>query len=188
MPKSLFNRLLIVCAVCVALPGNAALAEDETGRKGILANPYDFSQPPELPEIDAPTQEQIRDAIDRGVAYLIKSQRKSGAWGSATQTKGLNIYAPVPGAHDAFRCGTTSLSISSLLEVAPNNSEAMEAVAGDRVNRLEDGAELVRRVLVEDADALEEVLGDGHDAVDVARLDAGVDVSAHGGRVDHLAI
>lgn len=124
----MLKLFLTVLALFVVLPGNAALAEDEPARKGILADPYDFSRPPELPEVDAPTQDQIRDAIDRGVRYLIAAQRKSGAWGSATQTKGLNIYAPVPGAHDAFRCATTSLAIAALLEVAPNNSEAMEAV------------------------------------------------------------
>lgn len=93
-----------------------------------MADPYDFSQPPTLPTLDGPTEPEIQAAIERGIQFLLAAQRESGAWGAATQTKGLNIYAPVPGAHDAFRCATTSLCISALLEVAPDNPQAMAAV------------------------------------------------------------
>lgn len=129
---------MFACHCCYASPqeelaqGEAVAdetrVEAKSKRSGILADPYDFSEPPVLPKIDAPSQEEIRESIQRGVNYLVQAQRKTGAWGSATQTKGLNIYAPVPGAHDAFRCATTSLCISALLETAPGNADAMRAV------------------------------------------------------------
>lgn len=90
---------------------------------------FDTSKPPVLPEIEAPTEAELSESIDRGIQFLINKQNPNGSWGSATRTKALNIYAPVPGAHHAFRAATTSLCISALLESAGDNPEAMEAVA-----------------------------------------------------------
>lgn len=67
-----------------------------------------------------PTKREIRDSIDRGCEFLKTKQNKDGSWGSARQTKGLNIFAPVPGSHRAFRLAVTALSISALIE---NKSE-----------------------------------------------------------------
>lgn len=70
----------------------------------------------ELPQVNASTVEEIAAAMERGIDFLLADQNANGSWGSATRTKGLNIYAPVPGAHDAFRTATTALCISALLE------------------------------------------------------------------------
>ena len=59
---------------------------------------------------------QIFNAIDRGCAFLLENQNDNGSWGSATQTKGLNIFAPIPGSHRAFRLAVTALSTSALIE------------------------------------------------------------------------
>ncbi|HAY82634.1 MAG TPA: hypothetical protein DCY79_22735 [Planctomycetaceae bacterium] len=66
--------------------------------------------------------------MDRGVAFLLKVQNPNGSWGSATQTKGLNIYAPVPGAPHAFRAGTTGLCIAALVETAGDDPAASAAI------------------------------------------------------------
>lgn len=100
---------------------NFAVAEDANSI-------FDTSTPPILPEIDAPTDAELSESIDRGIQFLIQKQNANGSWGSATRTKSLNIYAPVPGAHHAFRAATTSLCISALLESAANKPAAMEAV------------------------------------------------------------
>ena len=63
-----------------------------------------------------PESNNLESAISDGVQFLIEHQNKNGSWGSARQTKGLNIYAPVPGAHDAFRTAVTAMSISALIE------------------------------------------------------------------------
>lgn len=97
-------------------------------RQGILADPFDFSQPPALPDIDEPSLEEVRASIKRAVNFVLSAQNKNGSWGSPTQTKGLNVYAPVPGAHHAFRAATTSLCIAALLETASQNDEALAAV------------------------------------------------------------
>lgn len=89
---------------------------------------YDFASPPELPAVEAPTDETIRQAINRGLQFLIEDQNPNGSWGSATRTKGLNIYAPVPGAHDAFRTATTALCICALLESRQDRPEITESI------------------------------------------------------------
>ena len=125
-------NLSLLAAIAITAIGQAEDAASksptDSGRAGILANPYDFSSPPPIPKFDAPKQSEIQESISKGVDYLIGAQRESGAWGSATQTKGLNIFAPVPGAHDAFRCATTSLCIAAMLEAATDNPKAMKAV------------------------------------------------------------
>lgn len=98
-------------------------------QKRLVEDPYDFSQPPKIPDVEVPSALDVQQSIDRGVEYLLENQRKTGAWGAATNTKDLNIYAPIPGAHDGFRMATTSLCISALLAVeTAGNAEVQTAV------------------------------------------------------------
>ncbi|NNE92326.1 MAG: terpene cyclase/mutase family protein [Verrucomicrobiales bacterium] len=62
------------------------------------------------------TKQEINQSIERGVAFLVEDQNKDGSWGSPRQTKGLNIYAPVPGAHHAFRCAVTAMCVTAIIE------------------------------------------------------------------------
>lgn len=81
------------------------------------------------PEDPAPvTAEAIGQSIRRGVDFLLAHQNKNGSWGSATRTKGLNIYAPVPGAHHAFRAGASGLALSGLIDAADERPEVTEAI------------------------------------------------------------
>lgn len=112
-------RYLLAIAVVTMLATTTRADESGPSPSRISANPCDFSEPPVLPGIEAPTTEQIQQAISRGVEFLLQDQNPDGSWGSATRTKQLNIYAPVPGAHHAFRTATTSLCISALLEAGP---------------------------------------------------------------------
>ncbi len=83
-----------------------------------------FADPPALAlqgvkldrSANAPTREQIEKSVGRGINFLIERQNKNGSWGSARQTKQLNIYAP-GSSHDAYRAGTTALDLMALLEV-----------------------------------------------------------------------
>lgn len=71
---------------------------------------------------------EIDASCKRGVDFLIGYQNKDGSWGNPTRTKGLNIYAPIPGAHHAFKMGTTALAISALIEMEPRFPECKEAI------------------------------------------------------------
>jgi len=79
-----------------------------------------------LPEV---TSQSLDESIHRGVDFLIASQNSNGSWGGPTQTKGLNIYAPLPGAHHAFRAGTTGLALAGLIDVRDSRPEANAAIA-----------------------------------------------------------
>lgn len=83
--------------------------------------------------------ESIDSAITRGVDFLITDQNTNGSWGSATRTKDLNIYAPLPGAHHAYRAGATGLALSGLIDSAdtrPETTAAIEACAAWSVENL----------------------------------------------------
>ena len=90
------------------------------------SRPVDFA--PEPKPIEAPSLSTINDSIDRGVAFLLDDQNDNGSWGSATRTKGLNIYAPIPGAHHAFKTATTAMCIAALYEVGGNQEEVRKAL------------------------------------------------------------
>lgn len=149
---------LVAGLVCVGLfPTSAAMGDDD---------PFDVTRPPVLPKIDAPSADEIHTAINRGVEFLIGKQNKNGSWGSPTRTKSLNIYAPVPGAHHAFRAAATSLCISALLETAPDNERAMAAVDRAQVWLFEKLPELKRA----QGDAIYNVWGHAYSIQALARL------------------
>ena len=71
---------------------------------------------------------ELEAAITRGVDYLVQKQNPSGSWGSATKTKGLNINAPIPGAHHAFRSGSSALALQGLLLSNDRRPETVKAI------------------------------------------------------------
>lgn len=82
-------------------------------------------KPEAPPEV---TAESINASITRGVDFLLASQNKNGSWGNPTKTKGLNIYAPLPGAHHAYRAGTSGLALSGLIDAADPRPEVKAAI------------------------------------------------------------
>lgn len=72
---------------------------------------------------------EIENAIALGVDYLVGKQNPTGSWGSATKTKGLNINAPIPGAHHAFRTGASALALEGLLSSGDRRPETLTAIA-----------------------------------------------------------
>lgn len=74
------------------------------------------------------TVEQIDSAMRRGVDFLVADQNPSGSWGGATRTKALNIYAPLPGAHHAYRAGASGLALSGILDAADSRPETLAAI------------------------------------------------------------
>jgi len=80
--------------------------------------------------IEPPTNEQIDRAVERGVEFLLKRQNKDGSWGSADSSRPEEIYAPVPGAHHAFKAAVTALCVSALIEIGGGepSSKILEAV------------------------------------------------------------
>ena len=95
---------------------------DETSAKIVAVPPM-----PGTP-LPAATPEAIRAAITRGVDFLTFAQNPNGSWGGPTLTKGLNIYAPLPGAHHAFRAGASGLALSGLIDARDPRPETEAAI------------------------------------------------------------
>ena len=113
------NLLLAVwAALLLSLGGSTPAAENNR-----LLRHTPRPEPIETPSADA-----IDQAVRRGVDFLLEDQNSKGSWGSATRTKGLNIYAPIPGAHQAFRAGVTSLCLSALIQSEDRRSQVVAAI------------------------------------------------------------
>lgn len=105
---------------CLLLFGGSWLAAEPAPASKGVPRPQPVTPPIKADVLDA--------AIKRGVAFLVKDQNKDGSWGTPHRTKSLNIYAPVPGSHDAFRGAVTSLCVSALIEAGGNSPEVVKAI------------------------------------------------------------
>jgi hypothetical protein len=130
---------------------------EPVARPAIFDQPTNFAQPPVLPEVQGVDAEQVVAAIVRGVDFLLAHQNPDGSWGSATRTKDLNIYAPVPGAHDAFRTATTALGISALIEIQRDLGSRLTAQQNAAIDQ---SLEKSERWLVENLPKLRRATGD----------------------------
>ena len=145
---NLISRLLLACLFhsCLSAGVDIAAAQDakppaepvaaqedddpagKLENERLFADPMDFTKAPEIPEHKAPSEDEIRESIEKGVQFLLKIQNPNGSWGSHVTGRVTEIYAPIPGSHHAFRGATTSLCISALLEAAPDDSQVVLAV------------------------------------------------------------
>jgi hypothetical protein len=85
---------------------------------------YGFVVCAEKRNLAPPSQQDLEKSIQRGIEFLLKDQNKDGSWGTAHRTKDLNIFAPVPGAHHAFRSGVTALCVAALVETGAADKDA----------------------------------------------------------------
>lgn len=128
---------------------------------------------PAPPKYPPPTQAEIDSSVRRGIEFLLGYQNKDGSWGSAEKTKDLNIYAPVPGAHHAFRTATTALCVSALCEIEPTAPADLKPKIGTAIDRAEkwfdEHLEELRRAT---PDAIYNVWGHGYSLEALAHLHA----------------
>ncbi len=110
-------RCGIILLVLLCLP---AVAEQEP--------PSSVEAVPQPKAVEAPSTAEIETSIRRGVDFLLKRQNSDGSWGSANITRPSEVYAPVPGAHQAFRAAVTALCISALIEAGGTSQEVAESL------------------------------------------------------------
>jgi hypothetical protein len=118
---NLMRRFLWTVLLC----WNAQMAMAEDPAAG---DAKAFLEVPRLPAVEAPSHDALEKSVARGIEFLLKDQNEDGSWGSPERTKDLNIFAPVPGAHDAFRTATTSLCLSALYEVGGDRQDVAKAI------------------------------------------------------------
>ncbi len=114
----------------------------------------------DVARLKVPTPEQLNQSIERGLAFLLQHQNKDGSWGTARNTKDLNIFAPVPGAHHAFRCGVTALCVEALIDTgAADHDPKMASVLRRGEDWLLENLPKLRRA---DGEAIYNVWGHGY--------------------------
>lgn len=107
--------------------------EATSNRPGILARPMDFSQSPKIVRpANGPSPSQIERSIERGVRFLMQTQNEDGSFGTHETNRISEIYAPIPGSHQAFRAATTALSVSAMLEAKGDDPEVQPAIDAAR--------------------------------------------------------
>ena len=116
MSRGQFLKPMLLVIVPLAL---APLAAAEPAAADTIPRPE---------PIASPSVGEFDEAIAGGIEFLLADQNDDGSWGSATRTKGLNIYAPIPGAHDAFRAAVTALGILALYETGGEREDVRETL------------------------------------------------------------
>jgi hypothetical protein len=86
------------------------------------------SSAPKPHPVPQPKPEAVQTAIRRGTEFLLARQNKDGSWGSVRVFRPGEIYAPVPGAHQAFRTAVTALCISALIEAGSRDEPVQRAI------------------------------------------------------------
>jgi len=97
---------------------------------GVLPVAAMAGEPPGLQAEDElpPTPEMVEKAIDDAVAWLVENQRETGAWGSHHSPRPIEVFCTPPGSHQAFRLGTTGLSIMALMDSGKDTEEVRNAI------------------------------------------------------------
>jgi hypothetical protein len=111
------NRFLAALMCLVSCAALAGAGQDD-------AKPTRPAPPP----VQTVGSAELEASIQKGIAFLLKVQNADGSWGSAERTKDLNIYAPVPGAHHAFRIAVTAMCVSALIEVDDGSPAIAKAI------------------------------------------------------------
>lgn len=128
LQTSLLAWMVMAVAVEARADDNAPPSADESRQSADEGASKPLYAGPRPKDVEPPADETINAAIRRGVDFLLADQNEDGSWGSANRTKGLNIYAPVPGAHLGFRSAVTALCVTALIEVGGNRPEVDKAL------------------------------------------------------------
>jgi hypothetical protein len=132
---------LVTLALAIGLTVN--VRADQPPKSGAEGVNGVFPVPRPEP-VDPPSPDELQASLTRGIDFLLSIQIKNGAWGSPRRTKGLDIYAPVPGAHHAFRAATTGLCLMALIESGDSRPEVQQAIERGQAWWLNNGARVRR--------------------------------------------
>jgi hypothetical protein len=128
-PMSARGRIRVAVVAGLALAGPLAWPAATAEPPPAAAAPSLAETGPRPAAVEPVPPAELAAAIDRGLDFLVESQRADGSWGSADNTKGgIDIYAPPPGGHHAFRAAVTALCVSALIESARDDEPARKAI------------------------------------------------------------
>ena len=111
----------------LALTAGALFARPSAAEESVAA-PAETDEIPRPVAVAPVPPEELAESIRRGIDFLLLEQRPNGSWGSATLTKDLNIYALIPGSHDAFKAAVTSMCIAALFETGIERADVKQSI------------------------------------------------------------
>ena len=117
---TIFSLRKSLLCMSIAMLGLASTIGDPVGAETLEIGKERVNYPlsvegPEPEDITPLAPEEIRKSIARGVDFLLETQTPAGYWGRSANPKYYRIWAPVPGAHNAFRTATTGLCLEALV-------------------------------------------------------------------------
>ncbi len=113
--------------ICLFVSGTIAQADPAVANAS-AATPAAAVDSRVLIPADQVTKAAVESSIRRGVDYLVGKQNPDGSFGGPQRTKGLNIYAPLPGAHDAFLAGASGLALAGLVDAQDPRPEVKKSI------------------------------------------------------------
>ena len=124
----LTRHWLLLSAVLFAFSGQStSQAEDPDLPVRIWMRP---PTPPPVPK------EELDATLDKGVKYLIDTQRKDGAWGGPQWRGGVD-NDPVPGSFRSFDIAIAAMALEALLDSKPSASVSEEDLEAARTKALD---------------------------------------------------
>lgn len=75
------------------------------------------------------TSNDINQAIDKGILFLINTQNNDGSWGTFESARPGEVYLGTVASHDAFRNASTALCCMALMEVPPGRDDKIRRMA-----------------------------------------------------------
>ena len=114
--------------VAVADCHRLRVGDEPRSRKRPAKPPPLAEQGPRPKPVPTPSAAEIDASIKRGIEFLLTHQNKNGSWGSADINRPGEIYAPVPGSHQAFRAAVTAMDISALIETDEDDPRVVKAL------------------------------------------------------------
>ena len=95
-------------------------------------------------EVDGPRPEQVRQTVERGIAFLLADQNADGSWGGPQDsiTTWSGEMWSNPESHRAWKVATTGLCCAALVEVGV--TDAANAAADRAIRYLIDNADVKR--------------------------------------------
>ncbi len=113
--------------ICLLASAILAQADPSSANRPAPASPAVVDSRILIPA-DQVTKAAVQVSIQRGVDYLVGKQNPDGSFGGPQRTKGLNIYAPLPGAHDAFLAGASGLALAGLVDAQDPRPEVKRSI------------------------------------------------------------
>ena len=116
------------CRVDRAVPWRRVVVTPLVLAAFLVVAPPSLEASEEPSETTSPTPEAIENAIEKGVRFLVDTQKADGSWGTPAPTFVCDVWSPVPSCFETYELAVSGMAVSALLEVGQGQPGVEEAV------------------------------------------------------------